>query len=172
MSAALVDTSVWIARELGREVNLLLVPETVFVSVVTLGELQAGVLAAADTATRSQRLETVRSLAAIQPLPIDGALRNGRSCVSACTRPAEESTSTTCGLPRPRWCINYRSSPKTQTSMSSLRSARLRSSEPEMTLKTRKLTAAVTRIPDEDGPTRNSARGWASEQVSAGRERR
>ncbi len=43
-------------------------------SVITLGELQAGVLAAADTATRSQRLETVRSLAAIQPLPIDGAV--------------------------------------------------------------------------------------------------
>lgn len=74
MIAALVDTSVWIARELGREVNLLLVPEAVFVSVVTLGELQAGVLAAADTATRSQRLETVRSLAAIQPLPIDEAV--------------------------------------------------------------------------------------------------
>lgn len=71
MSAALVDTSVWIAREVGREIDLSLLPETLFVSVVTLGELQAGVLAAADTATRSQRLETVSSLAAIQPLPID-----------------------------------------------------------------------------------------------------
>jgi len=66
-----VDTSVWIAREVGREIDLSLLPETLFVSVVTLGELQAGVLAAADTATRSQRLETVSSLAAIQPLPID-----------------------------------------------------------------------------------------------------
>ncbi len=66
-----MDTSVWIAREVGREIDLSLLPETLFVSVVTLGELQAGVLAAADTATRSQRLETVSSLAAIQPLPID-----------------------------------------------------------------------------------------------------
>lgn len=66
-----MDTSVWIAREVGREIDLSFLPETLFVSVVTLGELQADVLAAADTATRSQRLETVSSLAAIQPLPID-----------------------------------------------------------------------------------------------------
>ena len=69
-----MDTSVWIAREVGREVDLSLLPETLFVSVITLGELRAGVLAAADTATRSQRLETVSSLAAIQPLPIDEAV--------------------------------------------------------------------------------------------------
>jgi predicted nucleic acid-binding protein len=48
-------------------------PEQSLVSVVTLAELQAGVLAAADTATRQRRLVTAQLAAEVAPLPIDVA---------------------------------------------------------------------------------------------------
>ena len=73
LKAGLVDTSVWIAGELGRDVDRTRLPEQAFVSVITLAELQAGVLAATDTATRSRRLATVNELTAITPLPVDAA---------------------------------------------------------------------------------------------------
>jgi len=43
----------------------------VFISVVTIAELQAGVLAAVDTATRARRLATLDSVAGLEALPID-----------------------------------------------------------------------------------------------------
>ena len=42
-----------------------------FISVVTVAELQAGVLAAVDTATRARRLATLDSVAGLEALPID-----------------------------------------------------------------------------------------------------
>lgn len=61
MTAArgLLDTSVLIASEFGRPVDTDSLPEEAFVCVVSLAELQAGVLAAPDTATRSRRLATL-----------------------------------------------------------------------------------------------------------------
>lgn len=44
------------------------------VSVVTLGELEAGVLAAADAATTSTRLGTLEKAQSCEPLPIDAAV--------------------------------------------------------------------------------------------------
>jgi predicted nucleic acid-binding protein len=73
MRAGLVDTSVWIAGELGRKVDRTRLPDRAFVSVITLAELQAGVLAAADTATRSRRMATVNELASVTPLPVDSS---------------------------------------------------------------------------------------------------
>lgn len=73
MKAGLLDTSVWIAGEAGRELDVTLLPDEVYVSVITLGELQAGVLTAPDTATRSQRMATVNALAKVQALPVDAA---------------------------------------------------------------------------------------------------
>lgn len=70
---ALLDTSVFVARESGRPARLDAVPEESFVSVVTLAELHAGVLAAPDIATRSRRMATVEELAAIDLLPVDEA---------------------------------------------------------------------------------------------------
>ncbi len=71
MSRAILDTSVLIAGEQDRPLEQPL-PEHVAVSVVTLAELELGVLAAADPDTRARRLRTlgeVRALAAA--LPID-----------------------------------------------------------------------------------------------------
>ncbi len=55
----LLDTSVLIASETGRRLDTDALPAEVFVSVVTIAELQAGVLAAADTVTRARRLATL-----------------------------------------------------------------------------------------------------------------
>ncbi|MBA2696258.1 MAG: type II toxin-antitoxin system VapC family toxin [Actinobacteria bacterium] len=67
----LLDTSVLIATESGRPLDTAALPDEVFVSVVTIAELHAGVLAAADTATRSRRLATLDAMSSLEPLPID-----------------------------------------------------------------------------------------------------
>ncbi len=69
--AGLIDTSVVIASETGRGVDLERMPDQLYVSVITIAELQAGVLAAKDTATRARRLATLDSLAFLEPLPVD-----------------------------------------------------------------------------------------------------
>jgi len=61
---------VLIARESGRPLDTDSVPITTAVSVVTLAELQAGVLAARDTATRARRLATLDAIAVVQALPV------------------------------------------------------------------------------------------------------
>jgi predicted nucleic acid-binding protein len=61
---------VLIARESGRPLDTNSVPETTAVSVVTLAELHAGVLAARDTATRARRLATLDAIAVVQALPV------------------------------------------------------------------------------------------------------
>ena len=66
----LLDTSVLIARESGRRVNTDALPDQTAVSVVTIGELSAGVLAASDTATRARRLSTLEAASAVEPLPV------------------------------------------------------------------------------------------------------
>ncbi len=67
---ALLDTSVLIARETRRPLDTAAVPEQSTVSVVTLAELQAGVLAAPDTATRARRLATLDAVSAVAALPV------------------------------------------------------------------------------------------------------
>jgi predicted nucleic acid-binding protein len=66
----LLDTSVLIASESGRPLNSDALPDQTAVSVVTIGELHAGVLAAPDTATRARRLSTLESASAVEPLPV------------------------------------------------------------------------------------------------------
>lgn len=70
-SKGLLDTSVLIASETGRPLEVDKLPEEVFSSVVTITELQAGVLAAPDTATRARRLATLDAVAGLEALPID-----------------------------------------------------------------------------------------------------
>ena len=66
----LLDTSVVIARERGRRLGDL--PAAAAVSVVTVAELQLGVLMADDPAVRSRRLRTLASVEAhFEPLQID-----------------------------------------------------------------------------------------------------
>jgi predicted nucleic acid-binding protein len=66
----LLDTSVLIASESGRRLMTDALPEQIAISVVTIGELHAGVLAAPDTATRARRLSTLESASAVEPLPV------------------------------------------------------------------------------------------------------
>ncbi len=69
----LLDTSVFIASESGRALDTEQLPYESLVSVVTLGELHAGVLAARDTATRARRLATLETVAGVEVLPVDAA---------------------------------------------------------------------------------------------------
>lgn len=70
---ALLDTSVFIAREQGRPLGEL--PDEVAVSVVTISELRYGVLAAEDHATRAVRLGTLEAAKQLgTPLVIDEAI--------------------------------------------------------------------------------------------------
>ena len=71
MSDALADTSFFIASETGRPVDADAIPDRLAVSVITLGELRAGVLAASDTAVRNQRLSTMGWVLRLDPVPID-----------------------------------------------------------------------------------------------------
>jgi predicted nucleic acid-binding protein len=71
-SAGLLDTSVFVARESGRPLGEL--PERVAVSVVTIGELQLGVLNAADDDARARRADTLALARAADPLPITEAV--------------------------------------------------------------------------------------------------
>jgi predicted nucleic acid-binding protein len=67
----LADTSVFIARESGRPLRVEALPDRIAVSVVTVGELRAGVLAAADLATRDRRLATLTAVLLLDPIPVD-----------------------------------------------------------------------------------------------------
>jgi len=69
----LLDTSVLIAEESGRALDVAALPDEVLLSVVTVAELHAGVLAARDTATRATRSATLNSVSSLQPLVLDGA---------------------------------------------------------------------------------------------------
>jgi predicted nucleic acid-binding protein len=66
-----LDTSVFIASETGRALKGDLLPAEAAVSVVTLAELQAGVLAARDTETRARRMATLDILSDVEILPVD-----------------------------------------------------------------------------------------------------
>ena len=71
-TAGLLDTSVFIARETGRPLGEL--PDRVAVSVVTIGELQLGVLNAADASIRARRGETLALARTGDPIPISEAV--------------------------------------------------------------------------------------------------
>lgn len=71
MKEAVVDTSVFIALETGRRLDTAGLPDEVLVSVVTVAELEAGVLLAPDVATRAARLRTAHAVSALRPLTID-----------------------------------------------------------------------------------------------------
>ena len=67
---AIADTSLFIALEQRRALAGT-PPQRIAVSVVTIGELRLGVLAATDGPARARRLETVSRAGALEPLPID-----------------------------------------------------------------------------------------------------
>lgn len=69
--AAIADTSVFIALESGRPLDIGALPDELMVSVVTVGELRAGVLAAEDVESRDRRLATLTQVLALEPVPVD-----------------------------------------------------------------------------------------------------
>lgn len=74
MSDGLADTSVFIAAESGRVIHEEALPDRLAVSVITIGELRAGVLAASDSDVRDRRLATLTAAFALDPVPIDSAV--------------------------------------------------------------------------------------------------
>lgn len=70
----LLDTSVFIAAESGRAIRVEHLPDLSVICPVSIAELQAGVLIAADLDTRARRLATLESVADVELLPIDGGV--------------------------------------------------------------------------------------------------
>jgi len=70
--AGLLDTSIFIAREDGRPLGEL--PKRVAVSVITIGELQLGVLSADADDVRVRRADTLALARAADPIPIGEAI--------------------------------------------------------------------------------------------------
>jgi predicted nucleic acid-binding protein len=70
-AAGLLDTSVFIATETGRQLNETLIPGEVATTVITVAELNVGVLAASNSDIRAQRLRTLESVADMEALPVD-----------------------------------------------------------------------------------------------------
>jgi hypothetical protein len=74
LSRGIADTSVFIARESGRPLAENDLPDELAISVITIGELRAGVLAAVDVETRDRRLATLSEALALDPLPVNQAV--------------------------------------------------------------------------------------------------
>ena len=70
--AGLVDTSVFIAREVERPLGEL--PARVTVSVITIGELELGVLTAVDADSRARRGDTLALARTAEPVPISESI--------------------------------------------------------------------------------------------------
>ena len=70
--SGLLDRSIFIAEETGRTLGDL--PDHVAVSVVTIGELQLGVLSADDDADRARRADTLALARTADPIPISEAV--------------------------------------------------------------------------------------------------
>ena len=71
MTRGLTDTSIFIAAEAGRTLDVNRLPDEVAVSIITIGELRSGVLAAADVNVRDRRLSTLMRALELQPIPVD-----------------------------------------------------------------------------------------------------
>lgn len=71
MTRGLADTSIFSAGESGRPVDPAAIPDQLAVSVVTIGELRAGVLVALDVVTRDRRLTTLAFALTLDPVPVD-----------------------------------------------------------------------------------------------------
>lgn len=69
--AGVLGTSVFIAQESGRQLDVSLLPDEVATTVVTVAELNLGVLAATSADVRAQRLATLDAIADMAALPVD-----------------------------------------------------------------------------------------------------
>lgn len=91
MSSGLLDTGVFIAREVARPLGQL--PDRVAVSVVSLGELELGVLAADDGDVRARRADTLALARESDPLPVSESVMTAWAhLVSDCRRAGIQRT--------------------------------------------------------------------------------
>jgi predicted nucleic acid-binding protein len=65
------DTTVFLAHESGRPLPQSSLPDELAVSIITVGELRAGVLSASDVRLRDRRLATLTAAMTLDPVPID-----------------------------------------------------------------------------------------------------
>jgi predicted nucleic acid-binding protein len=85
LSRAVADTSVFIAQETGRDLGEL--PEQIAVSVITVAELELGVLRATDPRARAARLSTLsRVQATYALLPVDPEVASCFARIAAAER--------------------------------------------------------------------------------------
>lgn len=68
MSSGLLDTGIFIAREVARPLGQL--PDRVAVSVISLGELELGVLTADNSDVRARRADTLALARNSDPIPV------------------------------------------------------------------------------------------------------
>jgi prevent-host-death family protein len=73
-SRGLLDASVFVAGETDRPVDVGALPQEAAVSLVTVAELQARVLAAEELDVRARRLVALESIADMEPIPLDEAV--------------------------------------------------------------------------------------------------
>lgn len=71
IAAGVLDTSVFIANETGRVLDESAIPEQVATTVITLAELNAGILAAGSADVRARRLATLDVVSDMEALPVD-----------------------------------------------------------------------------------------------------
>ncbi len=71
---AIADTSLFIAHETGRPLEAQEEDREIAISIVTIAELEMGVLAASQPRTRAARLQTLRDAEQLSALPIDRAV--------------------------------------------------------------------------------------------------
>jgi len=84
---ALADTSLFVAIEQERPLSAS-PPKRVAVSVITVGELRLGVLAADSGPIRARRLETLSAAEAFDPLPVDAKVAHAWAALRLALRDA------------------------------------------------------------------------------------
>ena len=84
---ALADTSLFVAVEQDRPLSSR-PPKRVAVSVITIGELRLGVLAADSGPVRARRLETLSAAEALDPMPVDAQVAHAWAALRLALRDA------------------------------------------------------------------------------------
>lgn len=114
-----LDTSVFIAGEQGRQLDSERLPDEAAISVVTLAELELGVHMAESETVRARRLATLRALhTTYDGLPVDEPVASAfAELVAKARRPVAGRSCKTPGSPQPRSRMEQPFTRRTRTSM-------------------------------------------------------
>lgn len=88
MRAPLADTSLFVAIEQGRPLRAA-PPDRALVSIITVGELRLGVLAAPDATIAARRLRTLEKALEAEPVPVDEVVAEAWAALRARLREQE-----------------------------------------------------------------------------------